>query len=239
MATLSAGYDLFSVVKGSTLFHLDPLFQGAGTLYSDGVPIDRETMGNFSTGLLRKGEIPDGESGVVPIEMFAEHSVSVSPVKLSPFGLGDGEADFHTIINLGGLLPNLPNTDGLVRPSQGVMAIRRSRPSGGRFEIMLNINPLIVLTRVGGSIADLEGPDVIQRIDGSGLLNPVTSIGGQWSEAPTKLAVQHQQFSAGNFWAAFDRTSGDPGTVELKSGGLGAERLVEGAIHPPNAREAS
>ena len=138
MAIIGIGFDLFTVVKRSTSFQLDPLFPGVGTIHSDGVRIDPETHGNFTTGLKRKEELPDNESGAISIAWFAEHSISVNPVKLAPFGLGDGEADFHTIINLGGVLPRLPNTDGLVRPSDGVMMIKRSLPGGGRFDLALN-----------------------------------------------------------------------------------------------------
>lgn len=231
MATIGSGYDLFSVVKGSTLIDLGQIFPGAEVIYSDGVPIDPEQYGNFSTGIKRYGELPHGESGVIPIEMFAEHSVSIKPVSLKPYGLGDGYADFHTIINLGGILPNLPNTDGLVRPSTGVMAIHRSATGGGRFELMLNINPLIVLTKVGGSVADLESDDIIKVIDGSGLLNPVGSIGGQWSEAPPAArGLLQENLRAEGFFAATDRLSSEPSTVDLTSGGVRAQRQVQCAI---------
>jgi hypothetical protein len=221
MAIIKAGYDLFSVVDGSTLINLDLVFPGAGVVHSDGVPIDPQNHGNFTTGLIRKADLADGESGAVPIAWFAEHSVSVKPVKLAPFGLGDGEADYHTIINLGGILPNLPNTDGLVRPSEGVMGIKRLSPGGGRFDLLVNINPLIVLTKVGGSASRLDGPDVIKVIDGSGLLNPVRSVGGQWSEVPHSTnAITSTAFPAGaGFLAALDRTRGEPATAELTSGG--------------------
>ncbi len=232
MATIGAGYDLFSVVKDSTMINLEPLFPGVGIVYSNGVPIDAKQFGNFSTGLVRKGELSARESGVVPIEMFAEHSVSVKPVSLAHFGLGEGEADLHTIINAGGVLPGILNTDGLVRPSAGVMGIWRTFSGGGRFEIMLNINPLIVLTRVGGSVKDVKGPDIIKAIDGSGLLNPVGSIGGQWSDAPPRRMVWNEVFGNGDFFAAIDRTSREPVSVELTSGGLDAHRLVQCAVHP-------
>lgn len=231
MAAIKAGYDLFNVIAGSTRINLDPLFPGAGVVYSDGVPIDPDRLGNFTTGLIRKGDLADGSSGVVPIAWFAEHSISTKPVKLAPFGLGDGEADYHSIINLGGVLPNLPNTDGLVRPSEGVMSIRRLRPSGGRFELLLDINPLIVLTKVGGDVSQLDGPDVIKYFDGSGLLNPVASIGGQWSEVPHERAIRSDQFArTENFSAALDRTTSQPATVELTSGGLDANRGLASAL---------
>lgn len=84
-------------------------------IYSEGLPIDPERYGNFSTGIERKGEIPDGESGVIPIEMFAENSVSIHTVRLTPFGLGDGIGEFHTVINRGGVFSNLPNSDSFVK----------------------------------------------------------------------------------------------------------------------------
>lgn len=229
MATINPGFDFFTVVEGSTYFNLEPLFPGSGIIYSEGLPIDPENFGNFSTGIERKGEIPDGESGVIPIEMFAENSVSIEPIKLAPFGLGDGVGEFHTIINRGGIFPNLPNTDGLVRPSTGVMSIHRNRTGGGRFELMLNINPLIVITKVGSSIKDLNGPDVIKVIDGSGLLNPVGSIGGQWTADPLPKFVEKRSatFASGNFFAATDRVSKEAITVQLTSGGLDAQRLVQ------------
>jgi hypothetical protein len=228
MATINAGYDLFSVVKGSTLINLDSIFPGAGIIYSDGVPIDGERFGSFSTGLIRNAALEDGQSGAIPITWFAEHSVSVEPVDLAPFGLGEGQADFHTIINAGGVLPDLPNTDGLVRPSQGVMLIRRSRGGGGRFELAVNINPLIVLTKVGGSMSSLDGPDVIKVIDGSGLLNPVGSIGGQWAETEYRAGTRAAEAfpSGGNFAAGLDRNLAEPVKIELTSGGVEAQRVV-------------
>ena len=232
MPAIQPGYDLFSVVKGSTMINLEPLFPGAGIVYSNGVPIDHTQSGNFSTGLQRKGELNERESGVIPIAMFAEHSVSTKPVNLLPFGLGEGLADFHTIINLGGVLPNLPNTDGLVQPSEGVMGIWRTFSGGGRFELLLNINPLIVLTKVGSIVSSLESSDIIKIIDGSGLLNPVGSIGGQWSDRPANArAISHGAFSQGNFFAAIDRASNNPVSVQLTSGGVDAQRLVQCAVH--------
>lgn len=233
MATIGNGFDLFSVVKGSTRIDLEPLFPGIGTVYSEGIPIDPDRTGNFSTGLVRKGELPDRLSGVVPIEMFAEHSISIKPVPLAPFGLGDGFADLHTIINAGGVLPGLLNTDGLVQPSVGVMGIWRNFSGGGRFELLLNINPLIVLTRVGGSVRDVKGPDIIRTFDGTGLLNPVGSIGGQWTSEPHRdRSIRDERFPTGGFHAALDRSNSEPVSVQLTSGGLGAERLVQCAVHP-------
>jgi hypothetical protein len=231
VAILRAGHDLFNVVKGSTVVNLDSLFPGAGNVYSDGVPIDPVNLGNFTTGLIRKADLPEGESGAVPIIWFAEHSVSTHPVNLAPFGLGEGNADYHTIINLGGVLPYLPNTDGLVRPSEGVMTIHRSRVGGGRFDLVLNINPLIVLTKVGGRPFPLNGPDVIKVIDGSGILNPVRSIGGQWSEVSHKTrSIQNDFFqTGGSYFAALDRITAEPIAVELTSGGLFAERIIQAA----------
>jgi len=232
MATIGAGYDLLTVIPGTTAFYLDPIFPGLGVVRSDGVPIDPDGLGNFTTGFVRKGELPEGRSGVVPIEWFAEYSVSVSPVPLAPFGLGEGEADFHTVINLGGIIPTLPNTDGLVSPSVGVVSIRRQDSGGGRFDLSVNINPLIVLTKVGGSIATLDGPDVIHHFDASGLLNPVTCIGGQWADAahPTRALQNTLLETNDNFVACLDRTSKEPVTVELVSGGLKAERAVSCAL---------
>lgn len=71
-------------------------------------------------------------------------------------------ADYHTIINRGGLIANLPNTDGRVSPSLGSMGVRRNRGTdGGGFDLLVNINPLIVLTVVGGSVSNLVGGDVL------------------------------------------------------------------------------
>jgi hypothetical protein len=229
MAAINPGFDLFTVVEGSTYFNLEPLFPGAGIIYSEGIPIDPENFGNFSTGIERQGSIPDGQSGVIPIEMFAENSISKEPVKLFPFGLGEGVGEFHTIINRGGIFPHLINTDGLVRPSTGVMTVHRNRTGGGRFELTLNINPLIVITKVGGSIKDITSPDIIKIIDGSGLLNPVGSIGGQWTadDLPKISAKRNPAFPIGDFFIATDRFTKEPITVQLTSGGLDAQRLVQ------------
>ncbi|MDB5692662.1 MAG: hypothetical protein JWO81_1725 [Alphaproteobacteria bacterium] len=228
MATIDAGYDLFSVVPGSTLINLDSIFPGAGIIRSNGVPIDPKRLGSFSTGLIRNAALENGQSGAIPITWFAEHSVSAKPVNLAPFGLGKGRADYHTIINAGGVLPNLPNTDGLVRPSEGVMVIRRSRGGGGRFEFAVNINPLIVLTKVGGRVSNLEDPDIIKVIDGSGLLNPVGSIGGQWAEVRYRAGTRTAEAfpSGSNFAAGLDRNSAEPVKIGLTSGGVEAERDI-------------
>jgi hypothetical protein len=112
------------------------------------------------------------------------------------------------------------------------MGIWRTFSGGGRFELMLNINPLIVLTRVGGSVRDLGGPDVITTFDGSGLLNPVGAIGGQWSTiSPRTRSFTDERFSPGGFYAATDRALHVPVSVQLTSGGLGATRLVQCAVH--------
>ena len=126
----------------------------------------------------------------------------------------------------------MPNTDGLVRPSEGVIAIKRSSSGGGSFDLSVNINPLIVLTKVGGSVAKLDGPDMIKVIDGSGVLNPLGSVGGQWAETPHKSRrIESLAFaSGGTFFAGLDRASGEPVTVDLTSGGLRAQRKTECAI---------
>jgi hypothetical protein len=225
---VTRGFDLYTVKRGSTSIDLSAIFPGAGTVYSDGVPVNPEGgLAHTSTAIERTGALRDGSSGVVPIEMFLENSVSVKPVDRSLFGLGEGQADFHTIINRGGIVPGLPNTDGLVRPSVGSMAIRRTGKGGGTFELMLNVNPLIVLTVVGGSVSDLNGPDVLLVIDGTGLLNPVGSVGGQWAAtSPQITALRNASFPVGGFVAGADSTTGAPIEVGLTSGGVDARRVV-------------
>lgn len=228
MAIINKGYDLFSVVKGSTYINLENIFPGAEIINSNGIPIDQKKFGNFSTGIERKSELPDNENGAIPIEMFAEHSISIKPINLEPFDLGKGDCDFHTIINRGGILRGLPNTDGLIRPSEGVMTVFRKR-GGGEFELSLNINPLIVLTKVGGKIEDLNGEDVIKTIDGSGLLNPVGSIGGQWSENISQNFnyVRNSDYRNGGFFCGINRVTSEPITIQLTSGKTDAHRLVQ------------
>ena len=221
MAAILPGYDLYTVLTGSTSINLEEIFPGAGTVYTNGVPVDPESLGETSTAIERKGTLPDGQSGVIPIEMILEHSVSVDPVDPTPFGVtGVEKADYHTIINSGGRFAGLPNTDGRVQPSLGSMAItRRSNvDGGGTYETQLNVNPLIVITVVGGSVLDLDGPDILTVIDASGYLNPVGSLGGKWSESSTGArALSAAEFSAGEFFAATDAVSGEPITVDWTS----------------------
>ena len=226
---ITRGFDLYTVKVGSTRIDLSSIYPDAGTVYSNGVPVEPGPggLGSTSTAIERTGALRDGSSGVVPIEMFVENSVSVTPVDRSRFGLGEGQAEFHTIINRGGLFRCLPNTDGLVRPSVGCMAIERTEKSGGTFELLLNINPLIVLTVVGGSVLDLNGPDVLLVVDGTGLLNPVRSVGGRWFGIPMQTnALRNAAFPAGGFIAAADSTTGAPIEVELTSGGVAARRVI-------------
>src|ERR1700733_14999572 len=103
---IQAGFELYSVIPGSTRIDLSSLFPGAGTVFSDGVPVlpGPDGLGNTTTAIERTGGVPvlpGGGTGTVPIELFAENSVSVTPVDRSLFGLGVGLADFHTIINRG------------------------------------------------------------------------------------------------------------------------------------------
>lgn len=228
MAEIPAGYDLFAVVDGTTTIDLDPLYPGAGIVRSDGVILDRERFGNATTGLQRLTDLPDGQAGVVQIEWILEHSVSVEPVDLAPFGLGDGKADYHTVINNGGIVETLPNTDGRVLPSMGSMGIRRSRGvDGGRFDFLLNINPLIVLTVVGGDVSNLEGPDVIFVMDGTGLLNPVTSINGSWSAMqPENMNREAFALSATDFVAGVNPESQSISLTNLVSGTASAVRAI-------------
>lgn len=221
------GFNLFNVINGSTSINLDPVFPGAGTVLSDGVTFPG--LGNFTTGLERLEEIPFlslGQTVSVPIEWFAENSISINPVNRSVFGLGTGLADFHTIINRRGLFPQLPNTDGLVSSSVGSITITRITNNGGTFSLHLDINPLIVLTTVGGSVSDLTSPDVLLVLNGTGLLNPVGSLGGQWSETPPSNTIVNPEFPARGFYAAVDPITVAPSIVNLTSGGIEAARNV-------------
>ena len=144
-APIALGFDLFHVIEGSTSIDLSSVFPGAGIVFSNGVNF--LGLGNASTGLQRTQPLPPlsiGQTVNVAIEFVVEHSLSVNPVDRAPFGLGTGLADFHTIINRGGILPYLPNTDGLVSPSVGSMTITRTVANGGTFVLNLDINPLVV-----------------------------------------------------------------------------------------------
>lgn len=231
MTEILGGFDLFAVIDGTTSIDLRPLFPDSQIIRSDGVPLDRSRFGNATTGLKRLTTLPAGQSGVVQIEWVLEHSVSVRPIDRKAFGLGDGQADFHTIINREGLIGDLPNTDGRVSQSLGSMGIKRSRGSdGGSFDFLLNINPLIVITVVGGSVADLTGPDVLRVIDGTGLLNPVTSVNGVWSSRSRDVnARPATALSAANFFAATTPDVGFPAIANLVSGSAAAVRAITAA----------
>lgn len=228
MTDIKTGVDLFKVVDGTTSIDLRPLFSGSEIVRSDGVALDRIRFGDATTGLERLTSLPSGQSGVVQIEWILEHSISILPIDREPFGLGEGKADFHTLINRGGLVDHLPTTDGLVTQSLGSMGIHRGNgDTGGSFELLVNINPLIVISTVGGDIKDLEGPDVLQVIDGTGLLNPVSSINGQWSHR--SFSEKHRPETAkstNSFFAASNPDTGYPSFANLVSGSAAAVRAV-------------
>ncbi len=228
MSEIPSGYDLFAVVDGTTSIDLDPIFPGAGIVRSDGVALDHDRFGNATTGLQRLTDLPDGQSGVVMIEWVLEHSVSVKPVPLEPFGVGPGFGDYHTIINRGGIVASLPNTDGWISPSLGAMGIRRyGGTGGGSFELLVNINPLVVLTVVGGSVASLDGPDVLRVLDATGLLNPVTCVNGSWSSvAPQSVNRAGFALSARSFVAGADPTGKSTLLTSLVSGSASATRAI-------------
>ena len=232
-AQIDPGFDLLNVIDGSTSIDLGAVFPGAGLVFSDGVPFPG--LGNFTTGAERTQGLPTfnvGDTGVVTMEWFAEHSKSVTPVDRSLFGLGPGLADFHTVINRGGQFPHLPNTDGMVTPSIGSMSISRTGVNGGTFELNLDINPLIVFTTVGGSVTDLNGPDVLLVLDGSGLLNPVGSLNGLWSSSPPPDPIANAAFPTGGFYASVDPNTLAPSPTDLTSGGIFAARQVASAQVP-------
>ena len=226
-----SGFDLYTVRTGSTFIDLSVPFPGAGIVDWEGVDLEPGTIGNTHTVIARTTGLDPFtflDTGTVSIEMIGSHLRSITPVDTTPFGLGPGLADLHAVINPGGGFGDLPDTTGLVTSSVGTMDISHSHVNGGVFDIDMSVNPLLIVTTVGGSISDLDGVDVLLVVDGTGLLNPVSSIGGQWSYTPTPTRpLAEDLFPAGDFYPAVDPATGMPVPIDLISGNVFAGQKID------------
>ncbi len=141
-ATIDPGFDLFRTITPGT----SAILPDFGVVEFKGVPFDVPNLGATDTIVQRKGGLPAGGLGTIPIELVALSLVSTNPLLLP----GVGPVELHVTINKLGL-SGIPQPDFLP-PSTGALEVTAhdDATGTGTFNSFLNVFADAILTRAGG-----------------------------------------------------------------------------------------
>lgn len=142
-----AGFDLFQTAEGTSV---DLKELGLGEVELRGVPINPKTLGNTDTIVRRSWDLDSDKEGIVPIYVYAMFLKSAKSVVYKR-----QKVDVYVTVNhSGGAISKrmVPQPDDL-RPSVGLVNMRKESSEGGKFNSKLHVNANIMLVKAGTSPA--------------------------------------------------------------------------------------
>lgn len=179
-SVINPGFDLLSTPIGGAFIDIpDPIVPGGVRVDLRGAPIG---PGDTDTIVERLAGLPDGQIGIIDVELVALSLVSVDPVDI-------GGTLFDVFVALNPQIPSLGQID-----------ITSHGPNGGTFDSFFDVFVEVTFSEVGNP--GNSPPPVFQQ-------DQLLSIGSLWSHTPPPGYPEDQRFPSGGFYPGVDPDTGD------------------------------